>query len=62
MVSGQNLKVIALHLLSRTHLCLDGCRRSQDPRSFNPRLGLALIHIIGFGPDTETGGANLLSS
>ena len=51
MVSGQNLKLIAPHLLARTHLCLDGCRRSQDPRSFNPRLGLAPIYIIGLGPD-----------
>ena len=51
MVSEQNLKLIAPHLLSRTHLCLDGCWRSQDPRrSFKPRLGLAPIHIIGLGP------------
>ena len=40
MVSGQNLKVIAPHLLSCTHLCLDGCQHSQDPQSFNPWLGL----------------------
>ena len=44
MVSGQNFMVIALHLLARTHLCLDGCWRSQDPRSLLEitRLGLGL--------------------
>ena len=57
MVSGQNLKLIAPHLLARTHLCLDWCRRSQDPRSFNPRLGLAPIHMsVGLA---RQGGAGL---
>ena len=38
MVSRQNFKLIASHLLARIHLSLDGCRRSQDPRSLNPQL------------------------
>ena len=38
MVSGQNLELIAPHLLACTHLSLDWCQRLQDPQSFNPRL------------------------
>ena len=60
MVSGQNLKLIAPHLLARTHLCLMGVDVRKILEASTP--GYSRLAPITLQDQAETGGTDSLSS